>query len=156
MTNSNWVWATVRAAVALASCLTGGCYTYHPLTTPESAAGTPVAVTLTDAGALELGPYLGSDAFIVRGRFLGTDERGVMLAVTQVETKGGEWYPWAGESVLVPAALISSFETRRLAKGRTLLLAGVGVAGLAATTAAFVLSGTGTPPGAGGPPPIKK
>jgi hypothetical protein len=133
-----------------------GCYSYLPLTTPDPAPGTSVAATLTDAGALELGSYLGPDAFRVHGRYLRADDRGLVLSVTSVETKRGDWRPWGGETVTLPAAHIASLEVRQLAKGRTWLLAGVGVVGLAATTAAFALSGGGTSPGPSGPPPGKQ
>jgi len=115
-----------------------------------------VAATLTDAGALELGPYLGVDAFIVRGRYVRADDQGLVLSVVQVETKGGDWHPWAGESVTLPTAHIASLEARQLAKGRTVLLAGVGVAGLTATTLAFTLIGGGNGgSGSGTRPPPK-
>src|SRR2546422_9908340 len=134
----------VRTAILIAAGLTAGCYSYHPLSTPDPEPGMSVAVTLPDAGTLELGPYLGPDAFIVRGRYVRADERGLVLAVVQVETKRGDWQPWAGESVTLPTGHIASLEARRLAKGRTMLLAGVGVAGLAATTLAFTLTGSGS------------
>ena len=115
-----------------------------------------VAVTLTDAGTLELGPYLGPDAFIVRGRYVRADEQGLVLSVVQVETKGGDWHPWAGETVTLPLADVASLEARRLAKGRTVLLAGIGVASLAATTLVFTLTGSGSSdPGSGSRPPPK-
>ena len=146
----------MRAAILIAASLTAACYSYHPLGTPDPAPGASVAVTLTDAGTLELGPYLGPDAFIVRGRYVGADERGLVLSVVQVETKRGDWHPWAGESVTLPTGHIASLEARQLAKGRTMLLAGVGVAGLAATTLAFTLTGSGSSgPGSGSRPPPK-
>src|SRR2546425_11425028 len=122
----------MRAAILIAAGLTAGCYSYHPLGTPDPEPGMSVAVTLTDAGTLELGPYLGPDAFIVRGRYVRADEQGLVLAVVQVETKRGDWHPWAGETVTLPLADVASLEARRLAKGRTVLLAGIGVAQLSA------------------------
>jgi len=148
----------MRTAILITTAsLTAGCYSYLPLRTPDldPAPGMSVAVTLTDAGTQELGPYLGPDAFIVRGRYVRADERGLVLAVVQVETKRGDWQPWAGESVTLPTGHIASLEARRLAKGRTVLLAGVGVASLAATTLAFTLTGGGGGSGGSGtrPPP---
>src|SRR2546425_8036639 len=146
----------VRTAILIAAGLTAGCYSYHPLSTPDPEPGMSVAVTLTDAGSLELGPYLGLDAFIVRGRYMSADERGLVLSVMQVETKRGDWHPWGGESVTLPTAHIASLEVRQLAKGRTMLLAGVGVAGLTAPPPAFTLIGGGASGGRGGgtrPPP---
>jgi hypothetical protein len=146
----------MRIAILIAAGFTAGCYSYHPLRTPDPEPGMSVAVTLTDAGTQALGPYLGPDAFIVRGRYVSADERGLVLSVVQVETKRGDWHPWAGESVTLPTAHIASLEGRRLAKGRTVLLAGVGVASVTATALAFVLSGGGSGgTGSGTRPPPK-
>jgi hypothetical protein len=134
--------------------LAAGCYSYRPLATTNPEPGTSLGVTLTDAGSVELGRYLGSDTFIVRGRLVRADEGGLVLAVASVETKRGDWNPWSGETVTLPASTIASVEVRQFAKGRTMLLAGVGVAGLAATTLAFTLTGGGTAAGVGpGPSP---
>src|SRR2546429_64031 len=146
----------MRAAILIAAGLTAGCYSYHRLGTPDPEPGMSVAVTLTDAGTQELGRYLGPDAFIVRGRYVRADERGLVVAVVQVETKRGDWQPWAGESVTLPTGHIASLEARRLAKGRTVLLAGVGVASLAATPLAFTLAGGGGGSGGGRAPPPPK
>ena len=145
-----------RAAVLIAAVCTAGCYSYLPVTTPHPEAGTSVAVTLTDAGTLELGRYLGFDAFIVRGRYVSADEHGLVVSVTTVETRRGDWAPWAGETVTLPMAAVASLQLRQFDKGRTILLAGVGVAGLAASAATFALIGGATAGGASGPPPIKR
>ncbi|PYO63630.1 MAG: hypothetical protein DMD70_03550 [Gemmatimonadetes bacterium] len=146
----------MRAAVFIAACLTAGCYSYTPLTTTDPEPGTSLVTTLTDDGARELARYLGSDVFLVRGRCVGGDELGLRVSVAAVETKGGDLKLWGGEIVTIPAAAIASVEIRRFAKGRSLLLAGVGVAGVAATTLAFSLTGSGSAPGAKPPPPPPK
>jgi len=145
-----------RAAVLSAVGLLAGCYSYAPLATATPQPGTSLEATLTDEGARDLGRYLGPDVFFVRGRYLGGDEQGVRLSVAAVETKRGDLNSWDGEIVTIPTAAIASLEIRRLAKGRSLLLAGVGVAGVAATTLAFSLAGSGTAPGVKGPPPPPK
>ena len=139
----------MRAAVLIAGCLTTGCYSYQPLTAPAPEPGTSVAVTLTDAGTLALGRYLGPDAFIVRGRYLSASDQGVVLSVASVETKGGDWASWSGESVSIPTADVASVEVRRFANGKSALLASAGVAGLVATMTVFDLFGFGTPSGSG-------
>ena len=139
-------------------CLSAGCYNYNPLTTPSPVPGTYVAVTLNDAGSDELARYLGPNVFLVRGRYLGPSEgeRGLLLSVSAVETKRGEELSWKGETVALPTDVITSLEVRRLSKGRSLLLAGMGAGGLVATTIAFSLLGGGTAPGPGGGPPSKQ
>lgn len=137
-------------------CLTAGCYNYSPLTTPSPDPGTYLAVTLTDPGSDQLARSLGPNAFIVRGRYLGDSESGMLLSVTSIETKRGITLPWEGETVTVPADAVASLDVRRLAKGRSLLLAGVGAGGLVATTLAFSLLGGGTSPNPGGGRPPKQ
>ena len=51
---------------------------------------------------------------------------------------------------------IASLEVRRLDKGRSYLVAGVGAAGLIATTLAFSLTGSGTQPNSGSGRPPKQ
>jgi hypothetical protein len=136
--------------------LTVGCYNYSPLTTPSPDPGTYLAVTLTDAGSDELARSLGPGAFVVRGRYLSNDDRGMLISVTSVETKRGFALPWAGETVAVPDYAVASLDVRRFARGRSLLLAGVGAGALVATTLAFSLVGEGTPLNAGGGPPAKR
>ena len=142
------------AILISAFCLTAGCYSYNPLTTPSPEPGAYVAVTLNDAGSDQLGRYLGPSIFVVRGRYLGPSTEGLLVSVTSVETKRGIGYPWEGETVTLPTDAIASLDVRRLAKGRSLLLAGVGAGGLVATTLAFSLLGGGSQlsPGGGRPP----
>ncbi len=148
---------TMRTFSLIASLsLAAGCYNYSPLTTPSPDPGTYLAVTLTDAGSDELARSLGPGAFIVRGRYLSNDERGMLISVTSVETKRGFALPWAGETVAVPDNAVASLDVRRFARGRSLLLAGMGAGGLVATTLAFSLLGGGTTPNSGGGRPPKQ
>lgn len=148
------VWPMRNTLLAAALCLTAGCYNYNPLTTPSPEPGTYVAVRLNDAGSDELARYLGPSIFVVRGRYLGPSDRGLLVSVTAVETKRGVGYPWAGETVTLPTDAIASMDVRRLSKSRSLLLAGMGAGGLVATTALFVLRGGATSlTGVGGQPP---
>jgi len=113
-------------------------------------------VSLNDAGSDELARYLGPSVFLVRGRYLGPSESGLLVSVSAVETKRGDEVSWKGETVTLPTDFITSLEVRRLSKGRSLLLAGMGAGGLVATTLAFSLLGGGTAPGPGGGPPGKQ
>jgi hypothetical protein len=133
----------MRLAALIGACLSAGCYSYLPFTSVDPAPGTAVEVTLTDPGAAELERYLGPNVYILRGRFVRTEVQGLFLSVAAVETRLGDWHSWTGETVSIPTADIASVRVRRLARGRTLLLAAVGVAGVAATTAAFTLTGGG-------------
>ena len=138
----------------VATCLTAGCYTYAPLTTPTPAPGAFLAATLTDSGSTAMARYLGPDVMRVRGRYLSSDDSGLQLSVTAVELKRGDEIFWKGESVVVPAPCIASLEVRQLAKGKSYLLAGASAAGLVITTGLFTLTGRGSAsPGGGRPPP---
>jgi hypothetical protein len=146
----------IYAAMLLSVCTTAACYNYAPLATPDPEPGTSLAITLTDSGSSSLARYLGPDAFIVRGRYLGTDETGLLLSVTEVERRRGWQDSWSGERVALPNGLIKSLDVRRFARGRSYLLAGAGVVGIVATLSAFALSGGGTPPGGASGPPGKQ
>jgi hypothetical protein len=137
----------MRAVFLIVLGLTAGCYSYFPLTTATPDPGTAITVKLTDAGARELERTLGSEVFLINGRYVSAGEHGFALSVASVETKGGDRHMWSGEAVTVPTADIASVDVRRLAKTRTILLAGVGVASVAVTTIAFALTGGGTPQG---------
>jgi hypothetical protein len=126
--------------------VTAGCYNYNPLTTPASELGTYLAVTLNDAGSDALARSLGPGMFVVRGRYLGPGDRGLLVSVSSVETKRGIGYPWQGETVTLPTDAIASLDVRQLSKGRSLLLASLGAGGVVATTLAFSLLGGGTSP----------
>jgi hypothetical protein len=140
--------------------LTAGCYNYQPLATPSPAVGSYISVTLNDAGSEQLTRYLGPNIFVVRGRFLGNSDEGagggLVVSASSVEAKRGDEFSWRGETVRLPADAIASLDVRRLSKGRSLLLAGVGAGGVVATTLAFSLLGGGTQPGPGGGRPSKQ
>jgi len=61
-----------------------GCYNYLPLSRSHLMPSTYLAVTLTESGSDELAPYLGPNVLVVRGRFLSTTERGLVLSVAAV------------------------------------------------------------------------
>lgn len=138
----------MRTTILLAMWLTAACYNYTPLSlvTPEPRTGTYLALTLSDAGSDSLARYLGPDVLVVRGRYLSTDEGGSTLrvSVTSVETRLGLQNSWAGETVTIPRGLIRSLEQRQLAKGKSALLAGAGVASVVAAAAAFSLKPGGS------------
>jgi hypothetical protein len=149
-------WGLRAAIVLVAACSAAGCYNYNPLTTPSPDTGSYLAVTLNDAGSARLARYLGPDVFLVRGRYVGQADSALLLSVSSVETKRGEEMSWQGETVTLPRDAIAALDVRRLAKGRSLLLAGVGAGGVIATTLAFNLLGSGTPLYPGKGPPTKQ
>lgn len=146
----------MRAAIVIGMLgVSSACYTYNPLTTPSPEPGSYVVVRLTDAASIDLAPYLGPTVFVVKGRYVGDSAGGIVVSVNSVELQRGDELSWAGERIRVANGQIASLGVRRLAKGRSLLLAGVSAGGLVATTLAFSLNGGGTPlpPGHGLPHP---
>ena len=147
----------MRAAMLLtAVCLTAGCYNYSPLTQPTPEPGAYLAVILTDAGSVDLARYLGPSVFAVRGRYVVADDQGLVLSVSSVELVRGDQIAWAGERVTLPNDRIASVQVRQLSKRRSVLLVGVGITGLVATTAAFGLIGGASSGSTIGGPPGKK
>jgi len=146
----------MRIAVLIAVCVAAACYNYDPVATPSPSPGTYIAATLTDAGSRELARALGENVFVVRGRYLGDRADTLLVSVSSVEMQRGNEVDWAGEAVSLPRTDIASLEVRRLAKGRSVLLIGLGVTGLVATTAAVKLIGDATPLRPGSGPPSKQ
>ena len=135
-------------AVAVASSQ-ACCYNYMPLGRAQLSPSSHVSVGLTQSGSEELARYLGPNVRVVRGRFLSATERGLVIAVSAVETRRGDVLEWKGESVTVPGEFVQSVEERRAATGKTVLLAGASLAGFFAAYSAFGPGATGTT-GAGG------
>jgi hypothetical protein len=134
--------------------LAGGCYNYQPVAvTPAPQPGIYLEATLTDSGSRALAGYVGPEARKLRGRCLASDETGLRLSVTAVETNRGDERAWQGETVTLPFSFIATTQTRRLAKGRTGMLIGIGVASVIGIAAGFSLIGSADSPGQGGGPP---
>ena len=146
----------MRAAIGFTLCLTAGCYNYHPLATTSPEPGSYVAATLTDQGSTDLARYLGPNVFVVRGRYVGDGEAGILVSVSAVELKRGDDVSWAGETITLPPDAVASLEVRHLAKGRTLLLASAGASSLVVTTLAMSLLANSTEVQSGNGHVVKK
>lgn len=138
------------ACLLAAATLQAGCYNYLALRRDGLVPASYVAVTLTDAGSDELGQYLGPDALVVRGRYLGPTDRGLSLSVESVESRRGDIARWAGETVVVRGEFVRRVEERHAAGSKTVLLAGAAVAGLVAVYQAFGQSSSGGVAGGAG------
>jgi len=126
--------------------LQAGCYNYFPLGRAHLVPSTYLAVTLTEAGSEELTRYLGPNVLVVRGRFLSTTDRGLVLSASGVETRRGDIVVWKGETVVVPAEFVRGVEERRIARGKTVLFAGASLAAFFVAYAAFGPGASGTTP----------
>jgi hypothetical protein len=127
----------------VAATLQAGCYNYLALQRGGLVPATYVAVTLTEAGSDELGQYLGPDALVVRGRYLGPTDQGLSLSVASVESRRGDIARWAGETVVVRGEFVRRVEERHTAGSKTVLLAGAAVAGFVVVYQAFGQASSG-------------
>ena len=143
------------AVLAVVAWLQAGCYNYAPLRRSELVAAAYLAVMLTETGSEELAPYIGPNILVVRGRFLSVTDRGLVLSVAGVESRRGDVLEWKGETVMVPVEFVRSLEQRQSATGKTVLLAGAGLAGFFMAYEAFGAGSSGTTSGGsgGGPSP---
>src|SRR6266480_2689318 len=139
------------ASLVLVALLQVGCYNYLPLRRSSLVPSSYLAVTLTESGSEELGPYLGPNAHVVRGRYLAATERGLAISVESVESRRGDLARWAGETVVVPGEFVRAVEQRQVSRSKMVLLAGAAVAGLAVVYQAFGPASGGDLGGAGGP-----
>ncbi len=143
-----------RSMAGLAAGLLGlGCYNYAPLRRSGVAPASYLAVTLTESGSEELASYLGPNAYVVRGRYLSTTERGLAISVQSVESRRGDILRWAGETVVVPGEFVRALEQRQVSRSKMVLLAGAALAGLFVTYQAFGPASSGGLGGGGGPGP---
>jgi len=124
------------SALALLLIALAGCYNYTPLATPSPVSGTKVALVLSDAGRVGLGPQVGPGTARVEGTIVGSSDTGYVLSVSDVFGIGGSHAQWAGETVYVQKAYVANSMERRFSRGRTAFMAG----GAAAAVATFVLT----------------
>jgi len=130
------------------------CYNYLPLRRSTLVPSTYLAITLTESGSEELGPYLGPSVLVLRGRFLTATERGLAISVSSVELRRGEILEWKGETVLVPGEFVRSVEERQAAHGKTALLAGASLLGMVVAYQAFGPGSSGGSASGSGSGPI--
>lgn len=143
-----------RGVVALLlGAATSGCYNYVPVTRSQPAPSSYLAVRLTDPGSDLLTTYLGPNVRVVRGRFVRTDDQAFVLSVSSVESRRGDSYNWAGETVSVPSEFVWTMEERHPARTKTALLALAAITGFFGMYAAFSPGASGTSPSGGGQGP---
>jgi hypothetical protein len=131
-----------------------GCYKYTPLTTTRPVVGARIAVDLTSTGTDTLARFVGPNVVAIEGRVDEATDSALLLAVSLVRKRNGEEDFWKGETVSIPRTAVSGLRQRRLATGRTLLVAGA-VAAISATVGVAASGGGGGGGGGGGPPPIE-
>jgi hypothetical protein len=141
-----------RVAGALAGgvmLLNVGCYTYQPYIESGPQPGQHVSLELSDQGRAALGPQLGPGVLTVEGMLRGTQGGQYVLGVSRVTTIGAGTANWGGERVTIPVNDVARSQIRTFSRGRTALLVGAVVAGLAAFIVTRSLNGGGYQPSGG-------
>jgi hypothetical protein len=143
----------LRAAIlAAAAGLEVGCYNYLPLRRSGVVPSSYLAVTLSESGSEELARYLGPNALVVSGRYLGATERGLVLSVESIASRRGDIAHWAGETIVVPSEYVRDVAQREVSRPKTVLLAGAALLGFVLTYQAFGPGASGGVPAGGGLP----
>ncbi len=145
--------AFVRAFVPLFLLGVAGCQTFQPTSFDRVSPGERVRARVNSAWADSLDALLQRDGRVVEGTVVEKPDGALLLEVpVQSELRGIE-FQTINQRVRIPESAFVELELRELDRGRTL-----GVAALAgAIVAAFVVqqlskeSGGGTIPGGGGP-----
>src|SRR4051812_6165114 len=103
-----------------AALLLTGCYGYYPITA-TSPVGRDVQVTLTDSGSVILGPRIGPQVQYLLGRVAADSSGSLLVALSRVQTRGGDETTWKGERIAVARPLVARVEERRFSRARTVL-----------------------------------
>ncbi len=143
--------ACVRPLVV--SVLLAGCFSYLPLGTATPVRGRDVIARLSTPLAIPLQDVTVRQVTVTVGRVAYADADSLVLVVERFTSDAGTDYPGLGTSVTIRRTQIGSLEERRVAKGRTILVLGGGVAALVAivySVGPLLGSSAGAPPG---PPP---
>ena len=123
--------------------LLSGCYAYLPATSGRSLAGRAAELSLTDSGAVVLGPVIGPAAQSVAGRVVGDGNGSYVVSLENVHHRDGHDVRWRGERIVIPRALTSAAGERRFSPTRTALFAALATTALVSARQAFAGEGSG-------------
>ena len=152
----------VGCGILAALTVLPGCYTYIPVESTTPPTGETVAFEISDQGRAGLSERLGSGVDRIEGRVRGTEGDQYLVDVFRIaQFQGGksEWSTWSGETIRLDRGYVSRYQTRRLSKTRTWILAG-GITGaivlLAVTKSLTTLFQGEDDDDPGGDPPISR
>jgi hypothetical protein len=147
----------VRAVIAGLLLLpsASGCYTNVPVWEGTPTPETEITVGLSDRGRSVLAGQLGPGARHVTGRLVRVTDSAYVMKVRSVDyISNSSAGTWSGEEVNVSRDLVSGVMEKRLSRGRSWLVVGAVVVGLALATT-IAINGFGSDPGStktgGGP-----
>jgi len=131
-----------------------GCYTYVPVMSTAPQPGEHVAFDLTDMGRVRLNDQLGGNVSRVEGMVSASEGNDYLVSVTRVAYFNAPSANWSGERVRLSRDVVARVEERKFSKGRTLLVVGGALAGIAAFVLTRSILGGGTEEGDTGPPKL--
>jgi hypothetical protein len=111
--------------VAALFALSTACYRYDSVAGPAPAAGSHVAVRLTDQGTVALANELGPQVRWVEGDLVSADSAAVELQVSHTEDDRRVTTDWRGERVALPRLHVAELRLRRISAPATGLLGGL-------------------------------
>jgi len=134
------------------SVLLRGFFSYLPLVSATPVRGMDVIARLSTTLAITLKDLTVRNVMVTLVRVYYADADSLVLVVERFTSDAGTDYPGLGTSVTIRRTQIGSLEERRVAKGRTILVLGGGVAAIVAivySVGPLLGSSSGAPP----PPP---
>ena len=132
-----------------------GCYGYYPPSTGDLT-GRTVQLVITDAGAIELAPRLGTSVQSVSGAVISQTAAGFTISVTETQRRDGVESMWRGETIEIPRPLISSTMERHFSRARTILFLGATSLAMVGIKHSFGGGAGSNAPGNTNPPPVIK
>jgi len=139
--NRSLLWHGVGIALLLG--VGTACYNYDPVPSGVPAPGSVVSTSLTDSGMFQLARYLGPEVEAVNGRVERLNADDLVLSVSTVRNRNGVEHYWKGEMVTLPRPVIARVEVRKLAIGRSVFCAVLGIGGAIEVLQAFGVTNTG-------------
>lgn len=123
--------ATDILPILLLTLLLSGCFRYVPVTLDTAPEGEDVRVLVTRDGSAELREVteVGAEVPRLTGRFLGFEDRTMLLRVPVGQRQAGFHTVSLDQTIRIPSGEILQIERREFDRGRTALLAGGAVAG---------------------------
>lgn len=134
----------ILSVSTMSMLVVSGCATYRPIDRNAAGALTEARVVLNERGTLELAPRIGPNAASLDGHMRNATDTTIMIALTQIVTRGGDAQQWSGEELTVPLSWINGYQQRTPSAKKTSFLVGVIVAAVAAIGAAFAAGNSGS------------
>ena len=147
----------VRTTVlfAAATLVLSGCYNYRPIPIEAAPPGENVQVTVTPAGAFELGEVTNvtREVPVIRGEFMGQEDDALLIQVPVGSREAGIHRVDLKQIIRVPAGEVLGMSQREFDAPTTALVVAVGAAGVGALLFGIIEAfGSGSGDGSEVPP----